>query len=269
MRQGAGGLLRHASRQCRHTKSAKRWDGVQTSGGIGQPNVPASAPRTLAAGLSVHRDAKHNREETPFEFTAENYAKIAEIRKRYPKNYAQSAVIPLLDLAQRQAGGWLPLSAMNKVARVLEMPPIRVYEVASFYTMFNREKIGKYNIQVCTTTPCMLRGGYEIMDAIKDKLGIENHGDTDDGLFHLMEVECLGACVNAPMVQINDDFYEDLTPDTIGKVLDNLKSGTEHAIGPQNGRKGCVGVQGRTSLTTEPAGPYCRDLTPPEPPAEK
>jgi NADH dehydrogenase (ubiquinone) flavoprotein 2 len=225
-----------------------------------------AAPRTLAAGLNVHRDAVYNREDTPFEFSDENFAKIAVIRKRYPKNYAASAVIPLLDLAQRQAGGWLPLAAMNKVARILEMPPIRVYEVASFYTMFNRERVGRFNVQVCTTTPCMLRGGYEILDAIKAKLGVEVGGDTDDGLFHLMEVECLGACVNAPMVQINDDFYEDLTPASISTVLDNLKTGKEHPIGPQDGRNTCEGPMGRTTLRDAPAGPYCRPLTLPEDP---
>lgn len=237
------------------------------SGGIKSSQVArvsATTPRGLAAGLNVHRDAVHNREETPFEFTDENYAKIAEIRKRYPKNYAASAVIPLLDLAQRQAGGWLPLAAMNKVARILGMPPVRVYEVASFYTMFNREKIGRYNVQVCTTTPCMLRGGYDILDAVKSKLGIEPGGDTNDGLFHLMEVECLGACVNAPMVQINDDYYEDLTADSVCAVLDKLQHGEAPSIGPQNGRNGCEGPQGRTSLKIKQRGPYCRNLEPPD-----
>lgn len=226
--------------------------------------VTATAPRGLAAGLNVHRDVAYNRQETPFEFTDENYVKIAEIRKRYPKNYSASAVIPLLDLAQRQAGGWLPLAAMNKVARVLSMPPVRVYEVASFYTMFNREKIGQYNVQVCTTTPCMLRGGYDILDAIRNKLGIEPGEDTTDGLFHLMEVECLGACVNAPMVQINDDYFEDLTPDSVCAVLEQMKTGRCPKIGPQNGRSGCEGPRGRTTLKTPPRGPYCRDLQPPD-----
>jgi NADH dehydrogenase (ubiquinone) flavoprotein 2 len=130
--------------------------------------------------------------------------------------------------------------------------------------MFNREKIGRYNVQVCTTTPCMIRGGYEVLEAIKAKLGIDVGGDTSDGVFHLMEAECLGACVNAPMVQINDDFYEDLTPATVGAVLDGIKAGTPRKIGPQNGRNGCEGPMGRTTLAADfVPKPYCRDLTPP------
>ncbi|PXF46676.1 NADH dehydrogenase [ubiquinone] flavoprotein 2, mitochondrial [Gracilariopsis chorda] len=219
-----------------------------------------SHARPFAAGLNVHRDAAHNTHDTPFDFTEHNYQRIRAILKRFPKNYAASAVIPLLDLAQRQNGGWLPLSAMNKVATVLSMPPIRVYEVASFYTMFNRERIGKYNVQVCTTTPCMLRGGYDILDACKSHLGIGVGADTDDGLFHLMEVECLGACVNAPMVQINDHFYEDLTPNSVKAVLTDLKNGKHPTIGPQIDRNGCEGPKGRTTLTSPPPAPYCRDL---------
>lgn len=219
----------------------------------------ASLPR-CAGGLNVHRNVEHNTADTPFDFTDENYAKIATILKKFPKNYSASAVIPLLDLAQRQNGGWLPLSAMNKVAKVLNMAPIRVYEVASFYTMFNRERIGKYNVQVCTTTPCMLRGGYDILNTCKQHLGIGIGGDTSDGLFHLMEVECLGACVNAPMVQINDHYYEDLTPDSMKTVLNQLKSGKEPKMGPQIDRNGCEGPKGRTTLKSSPSGPFCRDL---------
>lgn len=208
----------------------------------------------------MHRDTAENTYDTPFEFSDENYSKIATILKRFPNNYSASAVIPLLDLAQRQNGGWLPLAAMNKVATVLNMAPIRVYEVASFYTMFNREKIGKYNVQVCTTTPCMLRGGYDILAAVKEHLGIEVGEDTADGMFHLMEVECLGACVNAPMVQINDNYYEDLSKQSVKTVLSKLKAGNDPNIGPQVDRNGCEGPSGRTSLTSEPPAPYCRDL---------
>lgn len=215
---------------------------------------------TCYAGLNVHKNVTGNVAETSFDFTDDNYNEISKIMKRYPKNYKSSAVIPLLDLAQRQCGGWLPLAAMNKVGKLLEMPPIRVYEVATFYTMFNREKIGKYNVQVCTTTPCMIRGGYPILDAIKNHLGIKVGGNTSDGMFHLMEVECLGACVNAPMVQINDDYYEDLTPDTVVKVLEDIKAGKKPTIGPQNGRKGCIGVQGKTCLKSFEPKPYCRNL---------
>lgn len=215
---------------------------------------------SYSAGLNVHRQSAENSHNTTFDFTDDNYEQIAVILKRYPKNYAASAVIPLLDLAQRQNGGWLPLAAMNKVAKLLQMAPIRVYEVASFYTMFNREKIGKYNVQVCTTTPCMLRGGKQILQSVKEHLGIEVGGDTNDGLFHLMEVECLGACVNAPMVQINDHFYEDLTTETVKSVLSDFKEGRKPKIGPQMDRNGCEGPQGRSTLHSESRGPYCRDL---------
>lgn len=219
----------------------------------------ATLPR-YSAGLNVHRNAEGNTAETPFDFSAENYEKIAVILKKFPTNYSASAVISVLDLAQRQNGGWLPLSAMNKVAKVLNMAPIRVYEVASFYTMFNREPIGKYNVQVCTTTPCMLRGGNAILDACKKHMNVEVGGNSSDGLFHLMEVECLGACVNAPMVQINDHYYEDLTPDSVTAVLDQLKAGNKPKMGPQIDRNGCEGPHGRTTLKSAPSGPYCRDL---------
>ena len=139
---------------------------------------------------------------------------------------------------------------MNKVAKVLNMAPIRVYEVASFYTMFNRQFTGKYNVQVCTTTPCMLRGGYEVLSACKKNLGIGLGENTPDGMFHLMEVECLGACVNAPMVQINDHYYEDLTESSVVDVLEKIKDAEKNGkampqIGPQIERNGCEGPQGR------------------------
>lgn len=208
----------------------------------------------------MHREVEHNTSSTPFEFTKENYEKIESILKKYPKNYKASAVIALLDLAQRQNQGWLPLAAMNKVARILEMAPIRVYEVATFYTMFNREKIGLNNIQVCCTTPCMLRGGYNILDTVKKHLNINVGQSTKDGLFHLMEVECLGACVNAPMLQINDHMYEDLTPESTIKILDSIRNGEKPKIGPQINRNGCEGPHGRTTLLEQASGPYCRDL---------
>ncbi|KAA8490437.1 NADH dehydrogenase ubiquinone flavoprotein 2, mitochondrial [Porphyridium purpureum] len=223
-------------------------------------DLHASPAWRYAEAMNQHRDVPHNTEETPFDFTDENYTKIAELLKKYPSNYKSSAVIPALDLAQRQCGGWLPLAAMNKVANVLEMAPMRVYEVATFYTMYNREKIGKYNIQVCTTTPCMIRGGYEVLKACEEYLGIKVGGDTPDGLFHLMEVECLGACVNAPMVQINDDFYEDLTPESTVKVLKSFQEGKPLPYGPQNGRHTCVGPQGKTTLFEEPSGPSAPNL---------
>lgn len=166
------------------------------------PHPPASLPPSQHRG-----DDLNNSAERPFDFTEENYKIVRQILNKFPKNYKQSGIIPLLDLAQRQCSNFLPLSAMNKVAEVCGVPPVRVYEVASFYTMFNRERVGKYFIQLCGTTPCMVNGSEEIKATICKHLGIEDGGTTADGLFTLKEVECLGACVNAPMVQINDDFY--------------------------------------------------------------
>merc|ERR1711998_449168 len=219
-------------------------------------------------GISQHRPDPRNDPDMAWDFTEDNYAHIQRIIGKYPINYKQSAVIPLLDLAQRQQGvdgrgGWLPLAAMNKVAQVLEMAPIRVYEVASFYTMFNREPVGTHLIQVCGTTPCQLNGAEAIIEAVTEHLGIGAGETTSDGLFTMMEVECLGACANAPMVQINDDFYEDLTEDSIKKVLDQLKIGGRAAthIGPQGKRQGCNGPVKNTSLL-EGSGkmPPCRDF---------
>ncbi|XP_010583117.1 PREDICTED: NADH dehydrogenase [ubiquinone] flavoprotein 2, mitochondrial isoform X4 [Haliaeetus leucocephalus] len=157
-----------------------------------------------------HRDSPENNPDTPFEFTPENQKRIEAIINNYPGGHKSAAVMAVLDLAQRQHG-WLPISAMNKVAEILEMPSMRVYEVATFYTMYNRKPVGKYHIQVCTTTPCMLRDSDSILEAIKKKLGIKVGGTTPDKLFTLTEVECLGACVNAPMVQINDNYYVSIT----------------------------------------------------------
>ena len=183
-----------------------------------------------------------------FSFTPENLAQAEKIIAKYPDNRKASAVIPLLDLAQRQSGNWLPLEAMDFVARRLDMPPVRVYEVASFYTMFNLKSVGENFVQICTTTPCGLRGSEDIVHACKNKLGIDVGETTKDGKFTLREVECLGACVNAPVVQINDDFYEDLTPETMEIILDKLKDGEKPAAGSQTGRHGSCAQGGSTSL---------------------
>lgn len=154
--------------------------------------------------------------------------------------------MPLLDLGQRQHG-WTSISVMNEVARLLEMPPMRVYEVATFYTMYNRSPVGKFFLQVCTTTPCMLGGcgSDKIMKAIEEHLGVHNGQTTEDGLFTLLEVECLGACVNAPMVQINDDYYEDLTPESTITLLKALKDSATIA-GASGGDKGLSSHTGGT-----------------------
>ncbi|XP_062843408.1 NADH dehydrogenase [ubiquinone] flavoprotein 2, mitochondrial [Trichomycterus rosablanca] len=213
-----------------------------------------SAARSGAGGLFVHRDTADNNPDTPFEFTPENLKRVEAIISNYPTGHKQAATIPVLDLAQRQHG-WLPISAMNKVAEILDVPPMRVYEVATFYTMFNRQPVGKYHIQVCTTTPCMLCDSDSILHAIQNKLGVKVGETTSDGLFTLIEVECLGACVNAPMVQINDNYYEDLKPSDIEQIIDELKAGRVPAPGPRNGRFSCEPAGGLTSLTEPPPGP--------------
>ena len=183
-----------------------------------------------------------------FEFNGENLARAQKIIAKYPAGRQASAVIPLLDIAQRQSGNWLPQVAMDYVADMLEMPRVRVYEVASFYTMFNLRPVGENFIQVCTTTPCWLRGSDSIVGACKKKLGIGMGDTTADGKFSLVEVECLGACVNAPMVQINDEYYEDLTPELMEKLIDTLASGKKPGVGSQTGRRGSCAQNGPTSL---------------------
>ncbi|XP_015669754.1 NADH dehydrogenase [ubiquinone] flavoprotein 2, mitochondrial [Protobothrops mucrosquamatus] len=210
--------------------------------------------RSSDGTLFVHRDTPENNPSTPFDFTPENYKRIDVIVNNYPEGHKSSAVIPVLDLAQRQHG-WLPISAMNKVADILQMPPMRVYEVATFYTMFNRKPVGKYHIQICTTTPCMLQDSDSILEAIQKKLGIKVGETTSDKLFTLTEVECLGACVNAPMVQINDNYYEDLTTNDIENIIDELKAGNIPKPGPRSGRFSCEPSGSLTSLTEPPKGP--------------
>ncbi len=167
---------------------------------------------------------------------------------KYPPGRQASAVLPLLDLAQRQHGGWLPRAAMDYVAGMLEMAPIRVYEVGSFYTMFNLRPVGRYLLQACTTTPCWLRGSDAVVAACERRLGIGVGGSTADGLFTLVEVECLGACVNAPILQVNDDFYEDLDGPATEALLDALRDGKAPPPGSMIGRRGSEPVGGRTTL---------------------
>ncbi|MFW0776601.1 MAG: NADH-quinone oxidoreductase subunit NuoE [Rickettsiales bacterium] len=189
----------------------------------------------------IHNTAMQSEE--IFAFTAENLEKAREIIARYPQGKQQSAVMPLLTLAQRQNANYLSRSAMECVANMLGMPPVRVYEVASFYTMYNLQPVGKYMIEVCTTTPCWLRGSDAIVDACKKKLGIEVGETTPDGVFTLKEAECLGACVNAPMCQVGDHYYEDLTPENVERILDMLALDQQPKPGPQSGRR-----------SSEPAG---------------
>ncbi len=190
-----------------------------------------------------------------FAWTAENAAKAKEIIARYPEGRQRSAVMPLLDLAQRQVGaetntqGWLPIPVMEYVAAQLDMPIIRVVEVASFYTMYNLVPVGRFHVQVCGTTPCMLRGSDDILAACK-KRGMEKGHTTADGLWTLTEVECMGNCASAPMVQINDDNFEDLTAERLDKVLDALAAGQQPKTGTQEpGRHTVEPLGGPTTLT--------------------
>jgi NADH-quinone oxidoreductase subunit E len=183
-----------------------------------------------------------------FAFTSDNADKAKAIIAKYPEGRQASAVMPLLDLAQRQNGGWLPRAAIEHVAKMLDMPFIRAMEVATFYSMYNLAPVGEHFVQVCTTTPCWLRGSDDIVKVCEKTLGISLGGTTPDGKFTLIEVECLGACVNAPMMQINDDYYEDLDAESTEKVLTALKRGETPKPGPQGSRHLTAPADGLTTL---------------------
>jgi NADH-quinone oxidoreductase subunit E len=192
-----------------------------------------------------------------FAWTAENAVEAARIIALYPPGRQASAAMPLLWLAQGQVAAatgsaWLPVPVIEYVAAQIGMPYIRLYEVASFYTMYNLAPVGRYHVQVCGTTPCMLRGSDDIVKACKD-MGLRKGANTPDGLFTLTEVECLGACANAPMVQINDDNYEDLTYDSMTVILQALARGETPATGSQIGRKASCPEGGPTTLMAVPA----------------
>lgn len=185
---------------------------------------------------------------TTFAWTAENEKLAKHHIGKYPDGRQQSAVMPLLDIAQRQNGGHLTIEIMEYIAGYLDMAPIKVQEVATFYSMYNHKPVGKHHVQVCGTTPCWLRGSDDIMAACKSKLGVELGETTADGQFTLSEVECAGACVNAPAVAINDDYFEDLTPESMTKLLDDLANGKPVTPGPQNGRQTSAPDGGATTL---------------------
>ena len=201
-----------------------------------------------------HDDAEIRARWGAFAWTAENAEKATAVIARYPAGRQRSAVMPLLDLAQRQVGaetqtqGWLPVPVIEYVAAELDMPFIRAYEVATFYTMYNLSPVGRFHVQVCGTTPCMLRGSDDVFRACKDK-GLSKGHTTADGLFTLTEVECMGNCANAPMVQINDDNFEDLTYETTTAILNALEKGETPKPGPQVDRQFSAPQGGPTSLT--------------------
>lgn len=167
-------------------------------------------------------NTQYSQEIEPFVFSPENQAKIVDILKRYPSDRKASAILPLFDLAQRQCGGWLPPTAIEVVTSFLEVPLVRGYEVASFYSLFNLTPVGQYQVQVCGTPPCKLRGSDALIKACEKHLGVQCGETTEDGFFTLKEVECLCACTGAPVVQINDTYYENLTEDGLVALLDEL-----------------------------------------------
>jgi NADH-quinone oxidoreductase E subunit len=183
---------------------------------------------------------KHVEQNQPdtFEFSAANKKRIEEILKKYPPERKKSAVMPLLDLAQRQHDNWIPNAAIKKIGEILEVPQIKVYEVATFYTMYNLAPVGKYFVQVCTTSPCMIRGSGKIVNLCKKYISEKEGKLSEDKKTSWIEVECLGACVSAPMMQINDDFYEDLTEETATKIFEGIKIDKLPNPGSQKGRVG-------------------------------
>jgi NADH-quinone oxidoreductase subunit E len=197
--------------------------------------------------MSVRRLA--DKQPDSFEFTPQNMAWLEKQIAKYPDGRQASAVVPALWQAQKQNNYWLPQKAIEKVAELLDMPKIRVLEVATFYTMFNLEPVGKYYVQLCGTTPCMLCGSDDLIKVLERRVGPQRKV-TADGLFSWLEVECLGACCNAPMVQINDDFYEDLTVESFGRLLDDLAAGRPVKTGSQTGRVSSEPAGKLTSLTT-------------------
>lgn len=202
--------------------------------------------------MSAHACHKHFEQPKEFKFSAENLKKIDEVIAKYPKGKQQSAIMPLLDLAQRQHDNWIPEAAMEEIARILDVPRIKVFEVATFYTMYNLEPRGKHHLQFCTTTPCWLRGSADVVSACEKHLGIKLGETTEDGMFTITDVECLGACVNAPVVQRNgDEYYEDLTAENVVQILDDLKAGKTLDHGSKSGRLKSMGAAGTTTLVEQ------------------
>ena len=173
-----------------------------------------------------------------FTFDRDNMLLAKKILKIYPKNYKESSIMPLLSLAQNQNNGWLPKKAIEYISDFLEIPEIKVLEIATFYSMYNLSPVGKFHIEVCTTSPCMLRGSDEILSFCEKKLAIQVGGISKDKMFSLSRVECLGACVNAPIVKINENYYEDLDLNSTDKLINNLSSNKKIKVGSQSGRKG-------------------------------
>ena len=184
--------------------------------------------------MSLRRPAKDQPES--FEFNASSLEAAKVIVAKYPEGKQQSAVMALLYIAQKQNNNWIPLAAMKYIAKFLDMPYIKVYEVATFYTMYNLSPVGKHFVQVCTTTPCMIRGAYKLVDVCKKKISEKESEISENGKASWMEVECLGACVNAPMIQINDDYFEDLNEEKLEKIIDQINKNQKPKPGSYRGR---------------------------------
>ena len=183
-----------------------------------------------------------------FEFSKENLGEASNIIKNYPHGKQQSAVMALLYIAQRQNDNWIPLTAMKYIGKILSVPYIKVYEVATFYSMYNLSPVGKYFLQVCTTTPCMIRGAYDLVSVCKKKISEKQNEISKDNSCSWVEVECLGACINAPMMQINDDYYEDLDIKKTEKIIDQIKNGEKPEPGSYRGRKNSEPENNRKTL---------------------
>ena len=181
-----------------------------------------------------------NDDEQPsgFEFSSENKKRAYQIIKQYPKNYKESCIMPFLTLAQNQSGGWIPKKAMEYISSFLNVSEMRVLELATFYSMYNLSPIGKFHIEVCTTTPCMLRGAEKILEKCEKNLNLKNGNISDSKQFSISEVECLGACVNAPVAKIGSHYYEDLSEEIMTDLLERLKSGKKIEKGSQINRRG-------------------------------
>ena len=196
--------------------------------------------------MSIKKISKEQPSE--FEFSKKNLEEAQTIIKKYPEGKQQSAVMPLLYLAQKQNDNWIPLVAMKYIAKFLNMPYIKVYEVATFYTMYNLSPVGKYFFQICTTTPCMIRGAYDLVNVCKEKISDKEKQLSKDKTCSWMEVECLGACINAPMMQINDDYYEDLSKEKTEKIINQIQNGEKPIPGSYRGRKNSEPENNRKTL---------------------
>ncbi len=196
--------------------------------------------------MSIKKISKE--QPSSFEFNKKNLEEAQKIIKNYPEGKQKSAVMPLLYLAQKQNDNWIPLAAMKYIAKFINIPYIKVYEVATFYTMYNLSPVGKYFFQICTTTPCMIRGAYNIVNICKKKISDKENQLSKDSNCSWIEVECLGACINAPMMQINDDYYEDLNMEKTEKIINQIQNGEKPAPGSYRGRKNSEPENNRKTL---------------------